>query len=506
MRADIGAASERTNETCGDALVNPDPSSLHRLRGPDRQLAPSPSAPMPRRRWLLRGGVPLSLMTAMALLLAWSLRDTLVPIPVVDVAPVIAVEAGSPRNAMSGGATSREPKPEPQIVAQSPGWVEPEPFAVTVQSMVPGVVERVLVLEGQRVVAGDELVHLVRVDGELALRRALAELAELEAEVQRAHASVDTAMARAAEVQEEIARLRPLAEAGGAPISQVARLESRLRTHQHEIAAERATVERAKATVEIQRVAIAEAELSLDRKIVRAPVDGVVLARSVVPGTRIAFAGDGPGEAHEPGLLSIYDPSRLQVRADVPLGDAGKIGLGTRARITTEAMPDRVFTGEVIRVLHKADLQRNTVQAKVRIEDPDPQLKPEMLVRVRFLGTVDERLDGGSSERGGERRGVATDDSAVRLWIPELALHDRDGSGATVWTAAAGSRRGVSKAMATRITIVSQRDGGAVVAGALRPGDRVVISRDVDLHEGMAIRTRETSPALSGSDPDREHD
>ena len=90
-------------------------------------------------------------------------------------------------------------------------------------------------------------------------------------------------------------------------------------------------------------------------------------------------------EPSEGTLLSLYDPASLQARIDVPVGSVGGIGAGRRVELTAEALPGRTFHGSVTRVLSQADPLKNTLQVKVRIEDPDPLLKPEMLARARFL-------------------------------------------------------------------------------------------------------------------------
>src|SRR5690606_29574462 len=75
----------------------------------------------------------------------------------------------------------------------------------------------------------------------------------------------------------------------------------------------------------------------------------------------------------------------LQVRADVPLAEAARVSAGLPAEIRVEALPDRVFRGEVVRIVHEADPVKNTLPVKVRILDPDPALKPEMIARLQFL-------------------------------------------------------------------------------------------------------------------------
>ena len=69
----------------------------------------------------------------------------------------------------------------------------------------------------------------------------------------------------------------------------------------------------------------------------------------------------------------------------MPLADVAMVGAGQPAEIVVDLLPDTVFTGEVLRFVHRADLQKNTVEAKVRINDPSELLKPDMLARVRIL-------------------------------------------------------------------------------------------------------------------------
>ncbi len=148
-----------------------------------------------------------------------------------------------------------------------------------------------------------------------------------------------------------------------------------------------AMVLRAQATMARVQVRRDEAQLRTDRMVIRAPISGYVQRRLKVPGDKIMLAMDDPFSAH---LAHLYDPQRLQVRVDVPLADAANVSVGQRCELVVEILPDVVFAGEVTRITHEADLQKNTLQVKVRVIDPSPVLKPEMLTRVRFLPTGGE--------------------------------------------------------------------------------------------------------------------
>ena len=87
--------------------------------------------------------------------------------------------------------------------------------------------------------------------------------------------------------------------------------------------------------------------------------------------------------------------------------------MGQQAELFLEALPGRTFHGEVTRVVSEADPLKNTLQAKVRVLDPDPLMRPEMVVRARFLAP---KVDAVAA--GGE---VAT---TARLLVPRRALRD----------------------------------------------------------------------------------
>ncbi|HRP62301.1 MAG TPA: efflux RND transporter periplasmic adaptor subunit [Phycisphaerales bacterium] len=465
-----------------------DPRMLERLSALHREDVASGMVPRPRSRWLMRYVLPIAVVLLALALLAYAARDALMPALEVSAVPVVTRAAAPADEADPDARSERQsasPLRESAIVAQAPGWIEPDPYAITVQPLVSGVVDEVLVLEGDRVSQGDVLVRLMAADAELRVRRSRAELAELHASRTRAAATLAAAEARLDEIQDEVDRKRALVEVGGVSQGEFARLEHRLRSQRAEVGAARATHQEAEAAIQRQQVVLEEAELALERTVIRAPVDGVVLSRSVVPGTRIMAAGDGPGEAHFPGVMRLYDPANLQVRADVPLTDAAKVRVGTRARMTSEVLPDHVFEGAVTRIVHLADIQRNTVQVKVRIHDPSPLLKPEMLCRVRFF---DSDSAPSAGRAGDSPRAAATDDGSLRVYAIHDALLNHKGDRAQVWVVEPGAG-GRGRIARLRDIAVGERDGNLVlVRSGLRPGDRLILNPPASLQPEMRVR------------------
>lgn len=475
-----------------------------------RTSATVEAIPPPRRRWKTRVLLPITLLVAFGGMLAWSVRGVLLPARTVRVVPVVVKSA-----AQTGGTA----------VFQAPGWLEADPYAIHVSALTDGVVKEVLVLEGQTVRANQEIVRLVDDDARLSLERAEAELKSAQASheagvrewenpVERKRA-VAVAGARLAEVEGELKKLESeiavesarvdewseqlrREEKAGAALAEYQAVRTRLqlvtqqalltaarakapvleakrRQAEAEVSAaqenhrlripERRTVDETAGALARAESARSEAALRLARMIVRAPVDGVVLRRFVEPGTKLMLGGDSPASAR---AVSLYDPARLQVRVDVPLADAARVGVGQKARVTVEVLPDQALEGEVSRITHEADLQKNTLQMKVRLDRTLPELKPEMLARVQFLATAPKAA--GPSE-------------TMRVFAPERLVR-REGGRLQTWVADAG--RGV--AVLRDVTAGPGRvDGWMEVAQGLVPGDRLIADAPADLKDGERI-------------------
>jgi len=109
-----------------------------------------------------------------------------------------------------------------------------------------------------------------------------------------------------------------------------------------------------------------------------APASGTVTSRTVNPGEVI--------EANKE-LLRVTDLSSVWVVAQVYEKDLGKIHIGSRASITTDAYPDRIFRGQVSYVDPRVDPQTRTAQARIELANPGQQLKIGMYVNVA-LATI----------------------------------------------------------------------------------------------------------------------
>ena len=113
------------------------------------------------------------------------------------------------------------------------------------------------------------------------------------------------------------------------------------------------------------------------------PISGVVTAKSVVQGSKIA-AGDTPFE--------VTDLSQVWVLADAYESDIGRVKVGTPAQLRIDALPNRVFKGRVGFVDPLLDPKTRTAKIRVAFANPDLQLKPDMFGEVSFEGPSREGL------------------------------------------------------------------------------------------------------------------
>ena len=109
-------------------------------------------------------------------------------------------------------------------------------------------------------------------------------------------------------------------------------------------------------------------------------------------------------------VVSLYDPADLEARVDVNQDDLPKVYVGQSVEITSRAEPKRKYAGRVFLIEPKADLVKNTVSVRVKVEPVERHLLyPDMVVAVRFLPSrhgvrrPGDRVGDGEADRGGAR-------------------------------------------------------------------------------------------------------
>ena len=108
------------------------------------------------------------------------------------------------------------------------------------------------------------------------------------------------------------------------------------------------------------------------RFVLRAPIEGEVIARNANPGTEVA-AGASPVELFTIGAI---DP--VWAYADVFEVDLPRVKLGAPVSVKVVAYPDRVFTGRVDWISAALDPLSRTARVRCTLRNPSRELLPEM--------------------------------------------------------------------------------------------------------------------------------
>lgn len=183
--------------------------------------------------------------------------------------------------------------------------------------------------------------------------------------------------------------------------------------------------------------------------ILRAPIDGEVVARNAHPGEEIQgqYAG---GSAVELFTVGTLDP--LDVYADLREQDLAKAHVGARAEVKVVAYPERSFEGEVEWISSTLDPLLRTAKLRIRLANPEHLLKPEMVATVRLQT-----------------------EAPAQLALPRAAVVHLGGQ--TLVYVAKGSAPGGRERFEQRPVVVDEDVSGELcpVSSGLAAGERVVV-------------------------------
>jgi RND family efflux transporter MFP subunit len=207
-------------------------------------------------------------------------------------------------------------------------------------------------------------------------RDVVAQAQSAEAAVRAARAALEQAKAEEWDAATSLKRSQDLLAKGF--VSQAAVDSAKMR-------ADRATagVASADAAIGVAEANARNAQVAVDFTLIRAPFDGVILSKSANVGdmvTPFSSAADSKG-----AVVTMADMATLEVEADVAEASLSKIAVGQPCEITLDALPDARFKGRISRIVPTVDRAKATVMTKVRFDEIDPRVLPEMSAKVSFL-------------------------------------------------------------------------------------------------------------------------
>lgn len=144
----------------------------------------------------------------------------------------------------------------------------------------------------------------------------------------------------------------------------------------------------AEAQLRTARGQLARDEANLGFSVIRSPVSGTVVSRSVDVGQTVAAS------FQTPTLFQIaQDLARMQIDTNVAEADIGRVRTGQAVKFTVDAFPGRSFEGEVRQIRLSPIIQQNVVtyNVVVGVDNRDLVLMPGMTAYISVQ--VDRRED-----------------------------------------------------------------------------------------------------------------
>ena len=233
-------------------------------------------------------------------------------------------------------------------------------------------------------------------------------------------------------------------------------------------------VTQAELAVKNNELALRDAQLSLERRSIVAPIGGIVGILPVEVGNYIT---------NQTAVATIDDRSQIIVDFWVPERYAAAMAVGARLQAAPVARQGDAFDGTVSAVDNRIDDQSRTLWVQARIANPNDTLRAGMSfeVTMKFAGDTYPAVDPLAIQWGND--------------------------GAYVWVVADG------KAKRTPVKIVQRNTDSVLVQAALTPSEQVVTEGVQTVREGAAVRvanaarddapakTSVAEPAVAGSGP-----
>ena len=238
---------------------------------------------------------------------------------------------------------------------------------VTVGSQVSGQVTDVLVDFNDKVVKDQVIARIDPSTYEAQINQGNAQVASAQASLRQAQATLANAEAD----------YRRKSELGAQQL--VARSDIDLARAARDQA--RAQVNAAQAQIRQQTASTETTRISLGRTVIRSPVDGVVLTRTIEPGQTVAAS------LQAPELFTIAeDLSKMKIELAVDESDIGQVKAGQAVSFTADAFPDRQFKGVVEQVRLSATTTNNVVTypVVVTVDNTDGTLLPGLTVNAEI--------------------------------------------------------------------------------------------------------------------------
>ncbi len=261
--------------------------------------------------------------------------------------------------------------------------------SVQVGSQVSGQIKEILVDFNSPVKSGQLIARLDPETYQHRVRQAEADVDAARAAQGVQQAEVSRARANLSNAQRDYERKKTLVEKNFISPAERDTAQNTLDAARAALASAEAQVKNGEAIVRQREAQLAAARVDLERTSITAPVDGIVVKRSIEPGQTVAASLQAPEL-----FVIAKNLTDMQVETSIDEADVGRVRLGQTASFTVDAFAGRRFEGEVRQVRKAATVVSNVVTYTVVISaaNPDLTLLPGMTANVRIITAQKDKV------------------------------------------------------------------------------------------------------------------
>lgn len=268
-----------------------------------------------------------------------------------------------------------------EALVSASGKIEPQKVVnISAQSM--GRVTRLGVKEGDRVKAGQFLLQIDAVVAEAAVRRDEAAVAGSRTALEQSRVGLQSARANLELARQALKRQQELSASGLTTREALERAQADVEVRESDLRAREQEIKNRETQLRQTEAGLQSSRHTLSQVRFDAPFDGIVTRRNIEEGENVVV-----GTMNNAGtvLMTVADMSVIEAEVEVDETDIPLVTLGQKAKVTIDAMPDRVFAGTVteignspIQATAAASAQRTATNFKVTItlDEQVPDVRP----------------------------------------------------------------------------------------------------------------------------------
>lgn len=287
--------------------------------------------------------------------------------------------------------TSQEELPDG--IVSSNGRIEAD--EVDISAKYAGRVREILAKEGDLVQPGQVLAKMDTAELQARLEKARAEASRFESEVNESEAMIAQREAELRLAKQELDRTLTLVQKGHVSVRVGDERQSKHDTATAALTAARAQLVTARRAVEAAKAEVRRIQADLDDAVLTSPVMGRVLYRLAEPGEVLAAGGK---------VLTLINLQEVYMEVFLPSRDAGRISLGSEARIVLDPVPQFAIPANVSFVSPQAQFtpkqvetasEREKLMFRVKVKVPSELVKRHVeRVKTGVRGVAFLRLTG----------------------------------------------------------------------------------------------------------------